>query len=163
MPSEQEIGGLTYRIGKLNAKQQFHVARRLAPVIAELSAESNLVMEQMKQPNNSVSGFMAEAAQGDVSPAMVRLYTAISKAIRNLSDEDCDYVIRTCMSVVTRRSGELFQPVWNKQADQPQFEDLSLPTLLMLTITVITDNLGGFMNAQGEAGPAKPPTPPSIN
>ena len=42
MATEQVVDGETYRTGGLNAKQQFHVARRLAPIVAAMQSGTNL-------------------------------------------------------------------------------------------------------------------------
>jgi hypothetical protein len=154
MPSEQVLDGVAYRIGTLNALQQFHVARRLAPVIAKLSTESAALM-----------GAAPTTSEGESPPTpdMTRLYGAIAEAVASLSDADCNYVISTCMGVVGRKMGEHVQPVWNKAAGQPQFEDMTLPTLLQLTIAVITDNLGSFTSAQGGPGSVVQPFLQSVH
>jgi hypothetical protein len=33
-----EVGGFQYRIGRIDARKQFHVARRLAPLLAGMSS-----------------------------------------------------------------------------------------------------------------------------
>ena len=128
--SELSIDGFDYRTGRLNAKQQFHIARRLAPLIAGISA--------------------ADAEAGADNTALV--FENLAKTLSSLTDKDCDYVLGLCMSVVTRKSGDRYAPVWNKQIDQPVFDDLTLPAMMQLAFAVIQDNLGGFIPAQGLPG-----------
>jgi len=132
MATEQVIEGVTYRTGQLNAKEQFHVARRLAPIV----------------------GAMASAVG-------TGMFSSLADAVSKLEDKDVDYVMRTTMRVVTRQTGDRFMSVWNVQGDAPQFADMTAPVLLQLMIAVIQDNLGGFTNVQGVAGQVQFPIGPS--
>jgi hypothetical protein len=62
MATEQTIDNETYRTGGLNAKQQFHVARRLAPIVAALQSGTNmfqaLATELAKLPEADVDYIM---------------------------------------------------------------------------------------------------------
>jgi len=129
MATEQVIEGITYRTGQLNAKEQFHVARRLAPIVGAMAS-----------------------AQG------TGMFASLADAVSKLDDKDVDYVMRTTMRVVTRQTGDRFIGVWNVQGDAPQFADMTAPVLLQLMIAVIQDNLGGFTNVPGVAGPGPFPT-----
>jgi hypothetical protein len=131
MPSEKIVDGQTYRLGRLNAKQQFHVARRLAPVVAAFTG----------------------GAEG--------IPLALAEAVSKLPDDACDYVMRTTMSVVHRRVGDQWAAVWNQAADQPQFADISAPVLIDLVIAVVQENLGDFTSGLVDAGTAPSSTAPS--
>lgn len=62
MATEQVIETETYRTGGLNAKQQFHVARRLAPIVAAMQSGTNLFQalatELAKLPEQDVDYIM---------------------------------------------------------------------------------------------------------
>jgi hypothetical protein len=165
MAAEVVIDGVPYRIGELTAKQQFHVARRIAPLIAGLSeaavppvdtevvdeeAEANLKPEQRER---------AQTARN--LKALTPLFREVAKALHSLSDEDCDYVLRTCMGAVMRQQGEHWLPAWNKAADMPQFADIKLPALLQLSMAVLQENMGGFTLGLPVTGPPAAPTRPN--
>lgn len=172
--AELEIDGVSYRTGRLNAKQQFHVARRIAPIIARIGTIPALIQEAVAQeamPNGNGVDYteggtegdtpeVPEAQSNDLASLMERgggvVFKALAEAISELSDRDCDYILAMCLSVVMRRHGESWVPVWNKAADQPQFADLNLPGMMQLTFAVIQDNLAGFMPAQGLPGRVPP-------
>jgi hypothetical protein len=147
MTTEPNIDGIQYRTGQLNAKLQFHVARRLAPVIASISALAT-DGQAAPAPLNGTGEDMAATGQ----PDNAKFFAVLADAIRALPDTDCDYVLSTCMSVVMRRQGDHWIPVWNKASDQPQFADITLNVLMQLTFAVIQDNLGGFMPAPLPSG-----------
>lgn len=124
MATEQLIGENTYRTGQINAKQQFHIARRLAPIVGAMTA--NLGTSSLIQT----------------------LYDAVSQ----MRDEDTDYIMRVTLSVCTRKQGDHWMPVWNRQADEPQFADINAAQLLELMIVTIQDNMQGFTSGLQERG-----------
>lgn len=158
---ELEINGVQYRGGTMPAKQQFHIARRLAPILTVLAKEAvgdnpNLLAgEQQSEAPPEQDG----AGNGALTPAAAASFFGVAQqfaeAVRDLSDKDCDYVIDACMGVVQRKQGDRYVAVWNKSANMPQFSDIDLPTMMQLTVAVIQDNLGSFMPAQ--AKPGQPP------
>jgi hypothetical protein len=121
---ECEIKDQTYRSGKLNARQQFHVARRLAPVL----------------------GGLATASQGKTDDFATFLQP-IADAIAGMSDADCDYVLDTCLAVVQRQQGSSWANILVNKSQM--FDDIDMGVMLQLAAKVITENLGGFF--QGNA------------
>ncbi|VXB25187.1 putative bacteriophage protein [Burkholderia sp. 8Y] len=115
-----DINGQSYRIGRLDAKKQFHVARRLAPLLAGLG------------------GALKGKAQG-----FAELVSPIADALAKMSDEDTDYVLDTCLSVVARQQGDGWQNVMVKGGGLV-FQDIDLPAMLQLTVAVVQQNLGSF-------------------
>ena len=121
---EFEIAGQTYRAGKLNAKQQLHVSRRLAPLFA--------AMAPALKPGVSLADMPVEP---------------LAEALAGLPDAAVDYVVDTCLSVVQRQQGPAWQFVWNKQAQAMQFADIEMPAMLQIVAQVIMENLRGFTAA----------------
>jgi len=113
------IGDATYRTGRLDARRQFHVVRRLAPVLSSLSDLSGLGSESL------------EALE------------PLARAVAGMVDADADYVINKCLGVVERR-----QPSggWARvmSGDKLMFEDLDMAAMLRLVWAVLEDNLSGF-------------------
>ncbi|WP_024904462.1 phage tail assembly chaperone [Robbsia andropogonis] len=119
-----EINGQGYRIGRLDVKRQFHVARRLAPLLAGLG------------------GALKNSADKD-SVGFSELVAPIAEALSKMSDEDTDYVIDSCLSVVQRQSGNAWAPVMARGGGM-MFSDIELSEMLRLTVAVIQGSLGGF-------------------
>lgn len=127
--TEFTINGKNYRTGKMNARTQFHVARKVAPLFADLA--SSLRGRDL----NSTDTLMT---------ALPELVSSVS----TLPDETCDYVIDACLAVTQRQEGATqWVPVWNVQAKQPQFADMDMMTMLQIVGRALMDNLGGFFNA----------------
>lgn len=122
--SEFEIGGQNYRIGKLTPFQQFHVVRRLAPVL---------------------SGMAMVKEEGDVT--FSQLLVPIANAIAKMSDEDCDFILFTCLGVVQRQQQTAWAGVYRTGTQVLMFDDIDLTSMMQIAVKVIQENLGSFFSA----------------
>lgn len=117
---ELELDGHTYRVGKLDARAQFHIVRRLAPVLGEL----------------------APALQGGKGglDALPPIATAVAK----LSDADADYCIFGLLKVVSRRqpNGLGWGPVSTENL--LMYDDIGMTQMLKLAWEALTFNMSGF-------------------
>ena len=120
---ELELDGHTYRVGKLDARAQFHIVRRLAPVLGEL----------------------APALQGGKGglDALPPIATAVAK----LSDADADYCIFGLLKVVSRKqpNGLGWGPV--STDNLLMYDDIGMPQMLKLAWEVLSFNMSGFFAA----------------
>jgi hypothetical protein len=122
---EFDIAGQQYRAGKLNAIQQLHLSRRLAPIIPKLLP--------------ALAG-MEEGAI-DVG-AIASAFDPLAGALAEMSDADCEYICGLCLGVVSRQQGEKWSSIWaNKSL---MFDDIDLAAMLQIVVKVIGDNLGSF-------------------
>lgn len=120
--SEFTVRGHTYKTRRLPAMEQFHVMRRLAPIINHLGDLSSL---------QSATGLDA------LGP--------VAQAIANLPDDHCNFIFATCLGACDRRQeGGSWAPVWSKGAKGPMFEDVDLLAMLEITMRVIQEALGDF-------------------
>ncbi len=126
---EIEIKGRTYTIKKLPVMQQFHVMRRMAPILAAF-----------------VDGIPSGA---DIANSMASFdLTKIGEEIAALSDKDSEYILNTCLGAVLYRDPEAERDF--KIQVRPgvmAYEFIELPEILQLTGAVIKLNLSGFMAA----------------
>lgn len=114
-----EISGHKYRSDKLDAFQQFHVARKLAPVIGAIGP--------------------ALGGEGDMS--------GLAKAIAELEQADCDFVLHTCLGAVRREQGGGYAPVFSAAAKRMMFSDINMLEMIQIAIKVIEENLASFTGA----------------
>lgn len=124
-----EINGRTYTIKRLPAMQQFHVARRLAPIMAAF-----------------IDGIPSTS---DVAGSLAGFdLTKIGEEVASLSDKDAEYILNTCLSAVTYRDEEN-QRDFSVQVKPGimRYDFIGLPEMLRLTGEVIKLNLGGFIPA----------------
>ncbi|MBB3808752.1 phage tail assembly chaperone [Pseudochelatococcus contaminans] len=141
MDSQFEASGHTYRYGRIDARRQAHIVRRLAPMMVSVTSASE-------------AGSLSDLAS--IEP--------LTKAVAAMTDEDFDYVVDICLSVTSRQQdgGLGWAPVWSANARRMMFDDIDLLALLGIVSQVIQGNLGGFFRA-GQSGlnaerPAAPAT-----
>ena len=132
------IGGHDYSIGRLNALDQLHVSRKIAPII----------------PN--IMPILTEVAKGDLEKVIASIETdenaelagleplakalePFMEAIAKIPEEDVNYVIYKCLSVVKRNGSVVCR------GESIMFDDLDMNHLLPLTVAVIRTNLGNFI------------------
>lgn len=126
-----------YRCDPLGAMQQFHITRRLAPVLTQLGLSKAKLQEMgaNKTPDEVFGALM-----GPIADIMAKM-----------SNEDTEYIIYTCLGVVRKKQGEVWAPVTNGR--QLMFQDMKMNEMVRITITVIRENLADFFQqAQGEQG-----------
>lgn len=131
--AETEIAGVKYRVGRLDARKQFHVARRLTPVMGALVA--------------ALKGGEGELSGENVLSALVPM----SEAVATMADADADYVITTCLGACERESvvhGAGWSPV-SAPNGRLMFDDIALPQMLQLVAAVIQENLAPFFPGLG--------------
>ena len=148
---EETVNGVDYPIGRLTAKQQFNVLRRLGPVFAAAKPAAKLWVEQAAKATDTGEKPAFDTAKmvDDIFDSVGPLATALG----TLTDETTDYVLGTCLSVVmVNRSGASWAPMANKSG-QLMFEDLELMTMLRLVLLVIQDNMSSFFPAVRGASP----------
>lgn len=128
---ELEINEKTYKIGKLTAMQQFHIARRLAPALWALGAAANGAESITSLNDSSIFGALGPVAE----------------AISKMSDEDVNYVIQSCLGVVSRQEPKGWARVQASNGHL-MFEDIDMATMMQITFAVIKENLGNFFPDQ---------------
>ncbi|MFX7747274.1 phage tail assembly chaperone [Acinetobacter baumannii] len=138
-----QIGNYDYEIGRLNAIDQFHVSRKIAPIIPTImpiltelaKGELQKIIEKLESAEeNDVSG-LAEANLESLGSALQPLMDVFAK----MPEDDVDYVIKKCLTVVSRNGAKVVV------RDAIMFDDLGMEHILPLTIAVIRTNLGNFI------------------
>lgn len=134
MENSFEAGGRKFKIGKLDAFRQFHIVRRIGPLLAGMipvfaEIKSAKVDDLPEEEKLAAFGKIAEPIMGGLS---------------KLSDADADYVLFRLLSVV-----EVQQPefnTWAKIANDSglMIQDLELPLLLQAAARAFMFNLSGF-------------------
>ncbi|KVP48393.1 phage tail assembly chaperone [Burkholderia ubonensis] len=172
MATEIELNGVRYAIGKLSAMQQFHVSRRIAPIIppmipvlmkfyAELE-QADVVREQARA-NSALAALAAGVpapesadepgattpdAKRDILPivdAIAPVLQPFADALAALKDEEAEYVFGTCLSVVERWQGAGWAKVWSAAHKTSMFDDIGIDVMLPLVVRVVVANLGPFI------------------
>ncbi|MCX2699257.1 phage tail assembly chaperone [Ochrobactrum chromiisoli] len=118
-----QINEVAYRSGKMNAMTQFHVSRRMAPLLSSLTE-------------------IAQGGKMDVPSVLSSLMNEISK----LSDTDCEYVLYACMAVTSRDQGggRGYASILAGDGKTSMFPDIDMLGMLTIAAHVLQDNLAGF-------------------
>ncbi len=160
MATEIELNGERYAVGKLSALQQFHVSRRIAPIIPSLIpvlmrfATGYDALVPARGPADAPEAAGAADAAEDAGALrdvlrMVDVVTPVlqpfADALAGLRDEDAEYVFGTCLSVVERRQDHGWSRIWSSAQQTAMFDDLDLGVMLPLVARVVIANLGPFM------------------
>jgi hypothetical protein len=137
--SELTIDGKAYRTGRLDARTQFHIVRRILPALASLTS--------VDRENTS----------------QLELVGVLAGAIAKLEDADCDYILSNTLSRCMRQDSQAWVPVWNVAANRLQYEDITLPTMIQLTAATLSENLGSFFPDPGVLfqSASSPPSAPT--
>ncbi len=132
MATQITVNGSQYSIGKMDAMKQFHVSRRIGPMLPSLAAAYAQMLGSEKPLVESIPMML-----GNLKPAL--------EALASMPDDEVEYVMSACLSVVQRQQPTGWAAVWSQQGKIPMFSDIELPALLELVANVIADNLGPFM------------------
>lgn len=120
---EFEVNGVQYRAGQMDARRQFHVMRRLLPLVKEVP--------QLVNP------------QADPLASLGPLLASLG----SMADAEFDYVIDACLSVVQRQdhSTATWAPIVASNG-MIVYDDIKddLGALTQIMIPVIKGNLEGF-------------------
>jgi hypothetical protein len=144
-PSTFEVNGVKYASTKLNAFQQFHVLRKLGPVIAKLGPSFLMAAPQV-----------VTHADGSTTTTPTNIFDDMTKmapaleALSEMSESDCDFVLHRCLAVTKRfQEPNHWVNIWHDQVKRLQFEDIDLATMMQITIHVLGESLAGFSPGVG--------------
>lgn len=131
-----KIGSSEFQLSKMDAFKQFHIVRRIAPILGDLLP----VISKAKQLN---SGELSEEQKLEsLGAVMTPIMTGLSK----LSDEDANKVLFGLLSSVSLKqsAGNFARLATDTQL---MFADLELPVLMQAAGRAFAYNLSGFFGA----------------
>lgn len=144
---EFTIKDIQFTAGKLSAMDQFHVSRRIMPIIPALLP----IYQQLKAAGDSpLSGDL-----GKLADAMQPL----SEVMAHMDDKDAEYIIAKCMAVVKRKHMDNWASVWSGAG--LMFDDMDMSIVLPVVIRVIQDSLGPFISGLLTVLPTTPESGPT--
>jgi len=124
---EIDIDDMKFQLWPLPAKDQFHVFRRVAPLLAGLGEGFSAVASE--------SGEDAEMNDSN----MVKLMTPLFDVLSKMEDSACDYIIDKCLNRVRIFNGMQWVPL--TVGGRIQFEDkIDMTVMMRLTVEMLTHN-----------------------
>jgi hypothetical protein len=139
MGREIQLGGNAYSIGRLTAKQQFHVSRRIAPIIPPLIP----VFLKLAKTSGGAAGAM-DALTQDLD-GFGQVLQPFADALAAMNDADADYVMDNCLTAVQRQQPTGWARVVSPEQKTLMFQDMDMAVILPLVVQVIVANLGPFI------------------
>lgn len=135
--AEFSVNGQDYRSAKLDAMRQFHLSRKLAPIIPTLIPVFLKLAESRKASNKPLTEDLSSFSD---------LLEPFAEGIAGMSDEHAEYILGTCMSVVKRQQGTAWSPVWNNAQKVCMFDDIDAGSMIQIGFQVIRESLGPFIS-----------------
>ncbi len=139
---EFQIGEHTYRTEKLNAFDQLHLARKVAPLIPKILPALPSALKvgiDLKKAADEKS----ELSLDSLNDIAFILEPALD-AMASMPKDDVEYVISLCLKVAKRKVGDTWQAMWVNNA--LMFGDTELSALIEIVIKVIKQNLGNYFS-----------------
>ncbi|TCB73202.1 phage tail assembly chaperone [Acinetobacter sp. ANC 4177] len=137
------LSNKNYTIGRLNALDQLHVSRKIAPIIPNLIP---IIGEVAKGGLAKVIELIETGKEDDIESldlsnldGLSAALSPLMNAIAEMSEADTNYVIHKTLSVVHRDGAVLCRN------ESIMFDDLDMGQILPLVIAVIRHNLGNFI------------------
>lgn len=135
-----QVAGVQYRVGRMNAMSQFHVGRRVAPLLFALGA-AGVGMLGKEPPSGE---------DGDGLKAFVPMIAPVAQVLSQMTDTESEYVIAECLQVVEREvSSGRWGPMVStdagaRLAHRMLFSDVDMRIMLRLVLESLKENLGDF-------------------
>lgn len=135
--AEFSVNGQNYRSARIDAMRQFHLSRKLAPIIPTLIPVFLQLAEAAKTSGKPLSSDMS---------SLSGLLEPFAEGIASMSDEHAEYILGTCMSVVQRQQGAAWMSVWNSGQKVCMFDDIDAGAMIQIGFQVIRESLGPFIS-----------------
>lgn len=135
MDNSFEINGKSFKVSKINAMKQYHIVRRISPILSEMLP----AIQGLAKKSNALSEEeMLDQAATVIAPIM--------NGLSKLTDKDSEFVLFGLLSVVEikQAEGNWARLVMN---DNLMFHDLELPILLQAAGRSFMFNMSGFFAA----------------
>ncbi len=135
MEREFSVGGRNFKLCKIDAFKQFHIVRRVGPLLSDLLPvmKDTVKLQQM-------------ASESEKLDQVAKLVAPVMTGLAKLSDKDADLVLFGLLSSV-----EVQQAAgnWAKVSTESMLmiQDMELPVLIQLAGRAFMYNIAGFFSA----------------
>ncbi len=133
---EFSISGKNFKLCKIDAFKQFHIVRRIGPILSDLLPA---LKDAKKFQKSSLS-------EDDKFEAIAKLAGPLMTGVAKLSDSDADLVLFGLLASVEMQQAP---GNWAKVANNGMlmFQDMELPLMMQLAGRAFMFNLAGFFTA----------------
>lgn len=134
---EIEIDGKIYRSTPLNAFQQFHLMRKVAPFASLSVALLTYGVKHMEDISSD-----EKATKLELLTDLINMANPVLFALSELPNDKAEEIIQLACQNVMRKNGDIWRPVFENGV--VNFSDLTLTAILKLTAAGLKNNLGDF-------------------
>lgn len=140
MQNEFEIGGRKFKVRKIDAMKQFHIVRRVTPILAE-------VLPALKSAGKFASEAELKKLPDDKKWDLVTgIAGPTMNGLSKLEDKDADLVLHGLLEAVeVQQTGGNWAKI--SSGGMLMMQDLELPVLLQVAGRAFIFNLSGFFSA----------------
>ena len=139
MENSFSIGAKEFKLSKVDAFKQFHIVRRLAPILSDLLPAMGSIAKTAKS--------MDSLSESEKFDQFSKMAGPVMDGLSKLSDADANYVLFGLLQSVEVKQ----MPVGNwarlSNGDALMFSDMELPVLLQAAGRAFAYNLSGFFGA----------------
>lgn len=133
------VSGINYRSHKMPVMQQFHIARRLAPIFSTLAGAA----AKLQFVDGKIVG-------GE------ELIEPVAAGLASLSDADSEFVINACLNVTQRQQAPtLYAPVI--AGGRLMFDDIGLKEMMQITWAILQETMTPFFPGLSTKSPKQTP------
>lgn len=134
-----EIGSKKFKLGRIDALKQFHIVRKLAPVLSDLIPIAHKMHKAGK------------ANGAPITDEDIEQFAPLIGSFSKLSDQDTDAVLFGLLSSVEVQSGGGWARVSN--GTTLMFQDMELPELMQIAGRAFMFNMTGFFAVLPQVSP----------
>jgi len=121
---------------------QFHVARKVAPVMGAFK-DSELIRAAISS---------APMTDDERVAAAIAMIEPLTQVLAQMKEEDANYVLDKCLSGVVRCKGEVtpgnpWTAIWNRSAQTMMYSDVDMATMMRIVFNVLMESFSGFFPA----------------
>lgn len=150
-----KVGDTEFQIGRISALKQFHISRRLTPLLAAvIPTLGPLLMKAMSEDAEQISAPEKQALINKI----INSLPAIGEVLAQMPDADAEFILFACLDVCMVKQDTGWAAV--RKGGVLMFQTLDMPTMLSLTWEALKANLGSFFLTElpKGTGQAQPPT-----
>jgi len=123
---EFSVGKNQYRSRRLDAFKQLFVVKRIAGVLDK----------------DLVSALVTQAIAPSAEPDLMAHFAAFTKTVKNLSDQDLEFIVTTCCEACQRGTGRDWFPIVAN--GRYMYDDITAIGYLTISYRVLSEDLGNF-------------------
>jgi hypothetical protein len=145
--NEFEIGGRKFKCLKVNARKQYHIVRRIGPILGDLLP----VMQKFAGKAKSIAEFnvvLSGLTEDEKLTKLAEFAGPIMTGLSKLNDADADYVLDGLLEAIEMQqaTGNWIRVIQGTPS-MLMVQDLEFPVMMQLAGKAFAHNMASFFTA----------------